>query len=118
METPGPVPIRTRSLPRKTLTLFACSKCRKKLKRSGAAPLKLNKLFKHAARNTGSTRVRLVDLPCLKLCPRRAVTACTASQLARSECSILRTPSDAQALYTLATAEATTPHIQHPLLLD
>lgn len=40
----------------------------------------------------------VIEVSCLKLCPKDAVTICTQQQLRRNECSLVRTRADVDAL--------------------
>jgi hypothetical protein len=88
--------------------VLACRKCQKKLKRSsqGNGIAKLSKLFKQRARqDEDGLKVRVLQVSCLKLCPKGGVTVCTQGQLGRNLCSIVSTPADAAALYEQCKAQ-------------
>ncbi len=88
--------------PWKGQLLLACAKCQKKLRRNDPLhPLgKLKKAIKHYARqDTEHFRLRVIETPCLKLCPKDAVTVCSQAQLGRAQCSILSTAEQAHRLY-------------------
>ncbi|HEY0760203.1 MAG TPA: hypothetical protein VGD59_13205 [Acidisarcina sp.] len=89
--------------------LLACGKCRRKLRRRAGdkAVLKLKKILKRLARrDDDGLRLRVVEVSCLKMCPRGGVTVCTQAQLGVGECSILRDRADVEALYVRARAES------------
>jgi hypothetical protein len=78
--------------------VLACGKCQKKMKRSWGA--KLSKaLKKRAKRDENGLRLSVVEVDCLKMCPKDGITVCTQGQLGRNECSIVRTRADVDSLY-------------------
>lgn len=82
--------------------LLACAKCQKKLRRDDSVhPLgKLRKAMKlYARQDANHFALRVIETPCLKLCPKDGVTVCTQAQLGRAECLILYTAEQAQQLY-------------------
>ncbi len=85
--------------------LLACGKCRKKLRKSSepAEAANLKKLLKACGKQGEERfRLRVIEVPCLKLCPKGGVTVCTQQQLGRGECSIVRTQLDVETLYAEA----------------
>jgi predicted metal-binding protein len=89
-------------IPWKGQLVLACGKCQKKLKRSktknGGA--KLSKaLKKRAKQDEDGLKLRVVEVDCLKMCPKDGVTVCTQGQLGGNECSIVRTQADVDSLY-------------------
>ena len=89
-------------IPWKGQLVLACGKCQKKLKRNktkdGSA--KLSKaLKKRAKQDEDGLKLRVVEVDCLKMCPKDGVTVCTQGQLGRNECSIVRTRADVDSLY-------------------
>ena len=97
-----PGAVRSYPGPWKGELLLACRKCQKKLKHDGEKNgiSKLSKaLKKHARHDENIPRLHVLDVPCLKMCPEGAVTVCTQRQLARGECSIVRSLADVDALY-------------------
>jgi hypothetical protein len=77
--------------------VLACGKCQKKLKRSNR---KLSKaLKKRANQDEDGLKLRVVEVACLKMCPKGGITVCTQGQLGRNECSIVRTRADMDSLY-------------------
>lgn len=90
--------------------LLVCRKCRKKLRRTSADDelLKLKKALKRRARHDdhGGLRLHMIEVPCLKMCPKGGITTCTQGQLSSGECSVLRSAADVDALYMQCKAEA------------
>ena len=83
--------------PWKGQLVLACRKCQKKLKHEGKQSrlAKLSKTLKKLARrDVAGPALHIVDVSCLKLCPKGGVTVCTEEQLGRNECSIVRNKSD------------------------
>lgn len=91
--------LRAYKAPWKGRLVLVCRKCRKKLKEDGkkskSAKL-VRKIAKLAQRSDAP--LHIVDVPCLKLCPKGGVTVCTAEQVAKNECSIVRSKHDLRAL--------------------
>ncbi len=86
------------------LPLLACRKCQKKLK--GDSDLeslaKLKKTLKKIAkRDEHATEIRVIPVSCLKLCPKKAVTIITQTDMASPEprVSLLRSEADVEMLY-------------------
>ncbi len=93
--------VRTYPAPWKGQLILVCRKCQSKLKhgskKNGLA--KLNKALKKRARqDEDGPRLHVVDVSCLKMCPKGGVTVCTQRQLQGNECSIMRTKADLNAL--------------------
>jgi hypothetical protein len=89
-------------IPWKGQLVLACGKCQKKLKRNktkdGSA--KLSKaLKKRGQRDEDGLKLRVIEVGCLKMCPKGGITVCTQGQLGRNECSIVRTQADLDSLY-------------------
>jgi hypothetical protein len=85
-------------IPWKGQLVLACGKCQKKLKRSGGA--KLSKaLKKRAHQDEDGLKLRVIEVDCLKMCPKGGITVCTQGQLGRNECSIVRNRADVDSLY-------------------
>jgi predicted metal-binding protein len=83
--------------------VLACSKCRKKLKKSGEAHSLIDlkrELKKRSKHDEDGVRIRVVNVSCLKMCPKDAITVCTQRQLGDNQCSILRTQNDIDTLYS------------------
>jgi hypothetical protein len=80
--------------------LFACRKCMRKLRHEKHQPLAgFKKLLKKRGKKLGfPQKLRVIDTPCLSVCPRGGVTICTQAQMGRGECSILRQPGDVDLL--------------------
>jgi predicted metal-binding protein len=97
--------VRSYPAPWKGQLLLVCRKCQRKLKHSGKKNglAKLAKgLKKRARHDEDGPKLHVIQVPCLKMCPKGGVTVCTQGQLARGECSIVRTAKDVEALLSLA----------------
>jgi predicted metal-binding protein len=112
MKSPGnPVSeesLRSYNGPWKGELVLVCRKCQKKLKHRGGNQklARLGKtLNKRARRHDRHLEISAVNVPCLKMCPKEGVTVCTGPQLARRECSVLRSLSDVDALINRCVAE-------------
>ncbi len=97
--------------PWKGEAVFACRKCQRRMKKGGgpAALRKLKKWFKKRARGTPQAPpVHLIDVSCLKLCPKGGITIFSARQLGKElpVVSIARSEQDLEALYCELTAVA------------
>jgi predicted metal-binding protein len=95
-------------IPRRGQLVLACGKCQKKLKRSkrkgGGA--KLSKALKRRAqRDDDGVKLRVVEVACLKMCPKGGITVCTKGQVRRNECSIVRNRADVESLYEQCKAQ-------------
>jgi hypothetical protein len=93
--------VRTYPAPWKGQLVMVCRKCQNKLKRGGKKNglAKLKKALKKRARqDEDGLRLHVVDVSCLKMCPKGGVTVCTQQQLKGGECSIMRTRADVKAL--------------------
>lgn len=80
--------------------LLACRKCQKKLKNEPGlrALAKLKKTIKRQNRQHPDNPLHLISVPCLDLCPKRAVTICLpAAQTAKL--AVLRKEEEIAALY-------------------
>ena len=65
--------------------MLACGKCQKKLKRSKGA--KLSKALKRRGpRDREGLKLRVVEVACLKMCPKGGITVCTQGQIGRNDC--------------------------------
>jgi hypothetical protein len=100
--------------PWKGEAVFACRKCQNRIKKSSGptALRKLKKWFKRRAhRTTHAPPVHLIDVSCLKLCPKGGVTIFSARQLGKdpSAVCIARSEEDLEALYCELTAVALFP---------
>jgi hypothetical protein len=92
------VVLKSYRIPSRGQFVFACSKCEKKIRHG--KPFKLKKALKREAKKAAEPlRLRVIGLPCLKLCPKNAIAVCTQVQLGTSRCSIVRTTADVAALY-------------------
>ena len=107
-QTYKPSPLRTFPAPWKGFIVLACRKCQKKLKHGSSIPeiSNLKKALKQRAMEADN-RLHVLQVPCLKLCPKDAVTVCTPHQLARNTCSVVSTSDDLDALYAQCVFEAT-----------
>jgi hypothetical protein len=87
--------IRSYRAPWKGQLLLICRKCQRKLKHSGKKKglAKLGKTLKK-----DGPQLHVIEVSCLQLCPKGGVTVCTQQQLARGECSIVRTGADVDSL--------------------
>jgi predicted metal-binding protein len=97
--------VRSYRAPWKGQLVLVCRKCQGKLKHSGkkSGLAKLAKsLKKRSRRDESGLKLHVIQVPCLKMCPKGAVTVCTQGQLARGECSIVRTAEDVEALLSSA----------------
>jgi hypothetical protein len=93
--------IRAYPAPWKGQLVMVCRKCQGKLKHGGKKNglAKLNKVLKkRGRRDEDGPRLHVVDVSCLKMCPKDGVTVCTEHQLEDGECSIMRTKADVDAL--------------------
>lgn len=96
-----PVGLKSYRAPWKGQIVLVCRKCERKMKhagkRSGLARLgkSLRKRTKH---NQEGQRLRVIEVGCMKMCPKGGVTVCTQQQLSRHECCIVRTKADVEAL--------------------
>jgi hypothetical protein len=102
----GPEPheeaMRSYPAPWKGELLLVCRKCQKKLKHDGQRNgiSKLSKALKKRARHDEhAPALHVLQVPCMKMCPKGGVTVCTQRQLGRGECSIVRSQADVDALY-------------------
>ena len=82
---------------RRAEVLLACEKCQRKQRKGKGELRKFSKLVKEAGREAGG-KARVVDLPCLGICPKGGVVVVTASQLQRGEFSVLREASEVNTL--------------------
>ena len=100
-ESPSQALVRTYPAPWKGQLVLVCRKCQNKLKhggkKNGLAKLK-KALKKRGRQDEDGLRLHVVDVSCLKLCPKGGVTVCTQQQLEDEECSIMRTSADVEAL--------------------
>jgi predicted metal-binding protein len=93
--------VRSYRVPWKGQLVLVCRKCQKKLKRGGKrkGTAKLGKALKKRARDAeDGLKLHVIEVPCLKLCPKGGVTVCTQRQLGLGECSIVHTKADVDAL--------------------
>jgi hypothetical protein len=97
--------LQTYRIPWKGQLVLACRKCRKKLKRSDAAAKLSKALKRRARRDEDGPKLRIIEVPCLKMCPKGGITVCTQGQLGRNECSIVRKRADVDSLYQQCKAQ-------------
>ena len=88
--------------------VLACRKCQKKLKRSDGVAKLSKALKKRARRDEDGLKLRVIEVSCLKMCPKGGVTVCTQAQLGRNECSIVRNRADVDSLYQKCKAQHST----------
>ncbi len=93
-------PLRSYELPLRGRILLACGKCQRKLKDDPEHDLaSLKKLVKKAGKEAAKGEgIRMVKVPCLKMCPKAGITVMTPAQVGRAECSILCSKSDVATL--------------------
>jgi predicted metal-binding protein len=104
--TLGPIDVQAPGLntyraPWKGQIVLVCRKCERKMKHAGkqSSLAKLAKLLKKRTKhNEEGQRLRVVEVACMKMCPKGGVTVCTQQQLSRHECCIVRTKADVEAL--------------------
>ena len=95
----------TYRIPWKGQLVLACRKCQKKLKRSDGVAKLSKALKKRARRDEDGPKLRVIEVSCLKMCPKGGVTVCTQAQLGRNECSIVRSRADVDSLYQECRAQ-------------
>ena len=80
--------------------VLACRKCQKKLKKHGdlKALASLKKTIKRRARHQPETLLHVLNVPCMDLCPKDAVTICVPAQ-SGDRLRILRSEEDLATLY-------------------
>lgn len=82
--------------------LLACGKCQRKLRQGEDAYGlgKLKKALKKKARKAGAPMaLRVLSVPCLKVCPRDGVTVCTETMLSAGLVAVVRTGRDVAGLH-------------------
>jgi predicted metal-binding protein len=90
--------VRSYRAPWKGQLVLVCRKCQRKLNKSSGIAKLAKGLKKRARREEDGPKLHVIQVPCLKMCPKGGVTVCTQNQLARGECSIVRTMGDVEAL--------------------
>lgn len=93
--------VRSYRVPWKGQLVLVCRKCQKKLKHGGQRKgiAKLGKALKKRTRDAeDGLKLHVIEVPCMKLCPKGGVTVCTQRQLGRGECSIVWSGADVDAL--------------------
>ena len=101
--------LRVYPAPWKGEVLFACRKCQGKMKPSGSPALaKVKKWFKRRAKKDKAAPVRVIQLPCVDLCPKDGVTIFSRRHLASEPAGlcIARTEADLERLYCELTEVA------------
>lgn len=97
--------------PWKGEVLFACRKCQRKMKKHGGPPAlaRLKSWFKKRGKH--GTPVRVIDVPCVDLCPKGGVTVFTPQQLAQQPpgVAIAWSERDLETLYCALTDVALSP---------
>lgn len=75
--------------------LLACRKCQKKLKKHGSSSAlsKLKKLVKRRNQAYPEAAIHVINVGCMKLCPKDAVTVCRPSRDAE-RLSMVRSEAD------------------------
>jgi hypothetical protein len=92
--------------------VLACKKCMKKLKgsREHEAVAKLKRSLKEwGKQDSDAIDLKVIAVPCLKLCPKGGVTVCTQAQMATTgepRVSIVRDERDVVALYASCARNA------------
>ncbi len=114
-KTPTPIEasgtLRLYRAPWKGEVLFACRKCQRKMKKRGGtrALARLKSWFNKRGKERSS--VRVIDVPCVKLCPKGGVTVFTRRNLAHDPPGVLiaRSEDDLETLYCELTEVALLP---------
>lgn len=90
--------------------LLACRKCQKKLKKHSARPARANlkKAVKRLNRKHPAAPLHVLNVPCMKLCPKDAVTICDPRR-SPSRLAMLRSDAEIDSLYRDTTAALGTP---------
>ena len=91
--------LREYQVPGKGPVLLACGKCQKKL--TGT----LRKVKKSLKRQAGND-LRVLQVGCMKLCPKGGVVVCTQEQVSRGVCSIVWSAKDLSQLAAGRLADA------------
>ena len=91
--------------------IFACMMCQRMMKTHGGprAMARLKSWFKRRSRD--HAQVRVIDIPCVKLCPKGGVTVFSRALLAQTPpaVAIARSQQDLEALYCELTDVALSP---------
>jgi len=98
--------LRSYRAPWKGQVVLVCRKCQRKLKKSSGIAKVAKVLKKRARHDKDGPKLHVIQVPCLKMCPKGGVTVCTQGQLTRGECSIIRTMEDVEALQHSITFSA------------
>ncbi len=91
--------LREYQVPGKGPLLLACGKCQKKM--TGT----LRKVKKFLKKRAGSD-LRVLQVGCMKLCPKGGVVVCTQGQVSRGTCSIVWSGKDLSRLAADPLADA------------
>jgi predicted metal-binding protein len=106
-------PLRLYPTPWKGEAIFACRKCQRRMKKHGGpdALRRLKKWFKRRARSTPeASAVSVIEVSCLKLCPKGGVTVFSGRHLGGElGVSIARSEDDLERLYCELTEVALSP---------
>lgn len=101
--------LRSYRAPWKGQLVLVCRKCQGKIKHEGkkSGLKKLNKVLrKRARKDEAAPALHVVNVSCLKLCPKGGVTVCTGRQIGLGQCSIVRSRADVDALLDLCKEQA------------
>jgi hypothetical protein len=101
--------LRMYGVPWKGEALFACRKCQRKMKRTGVPALaKVKSWFKKRAKKGKGAPVHVIQIPCVKLCPKGGVTVFSRRQLRQEPpgVCIARTEADLEQFYCELTEVA------------
>jgi hypothetical protein len=104
--------LRMYSAPWKGEALFACKKCQRKMRRDGIPALgKVKRWFKKRAKKGNHAPVHIIEIPCVKLCPKGGVTVFSRRQLMQEPpgVCVVRTEADLETLYCELTDVALSP---------
>ncbi len=86
----------------KGIPLLVCNKCQRKLKGSGGHLLELKKVLKKLAKDDPEqTKLHILSVPCMKICPKGGITVCTQEQFSQTPpaITVLYTEGDVAGLY-------------------
>lgn len=99
--------------PWKGQLVLACGKCQKRMSRKGKSgrPFKLKAELKRAL--GGAARVRVLRIPCIKLCPRAGIAICTQAQFGRGSAPSSRRQTTSASLPATTSLALLKPSRQH-----
>ncbi len=95
-------PLRLYRTPWKGELVLACRKCQKRMKKREGGLRKIKRWFKARAKeDADAPRIHVIQVPCVKLCPKGGVTIFSDRQLAHSPAGvcIARSEADLEAFY-------------------